>query len=286
MTTTFFNPQGEPIWVKDADGFLEYMAYDVATGAQIKDIQDVNTADTSEFTDLPSGWSTPSGGGLNLVTQDVVDDKGRTTEETDPDGNVTYTVYLDALHEVRVYPGWNTATDTTTGPTQVYFPNETLTMSATPSVTAGTPNGTEAISDVQTLTVDVKNAAGQVTAEDAYFNLAGVTFAMGVIGTAGTNYYQTQYSYDALGNLDRTETPNGTIYRTVNDSLGGDQRLGGHERRRRHRQRPNRRRCDGQQHDGDERLAIRQRRRGRRQPDADHGLCRRRRGRPGDAILL
>ena len=180
----------------------------------------MNTADTSEFTDLPSGWSTPSGGGLNLVTQDVVDDKGRTIKETSPAGNVTYTVYLDALHEVRVYTGWDSTTDTATGPTEVEFSNETLTMSATPSVTDGVPNGSEAISDVQTLTVDVKNAAGQVTAEDDYFNLAGVTFAMGVIGTAGTNYYQTQYSYDSLGNLDRTETPNGTIYRTVNDSLG------------------------------------------------------------------
>ena len=148
--------------MKDADGYLEYMAYDVATGAQITDIQDVNTADTSEFTDLPSGWSTPSGGGLNLVTQDMVDDKGRTIKETSPAGNVTYTVYLDALHEVRVYTGWDSTTDTATGPTEVDFSNETLTMSATPSVTDGVPNGSEAISDVQTLTVDVKNAAGQV----------------------------------------------------------------------------------------------------------------------------
>ena len=36
----------------------------------------MNTADTSEFTDLPSGWSTASGYGSNLVTQDVVDDQG------------------------------------------------------------------------------------------------------------------------------------------------------------------------------------------------------------------
>ena len=70
-------------------------------------IVDVNTADTSEFTDLPSGWTTPTGGGLNLVTTDQVDALGRTTEETSPAGNVTYYVYLDAQHEVRIYPGWN-----------------------------------------------------------------------------------------------------------------------------------------------------------------------------------
>ena len=70
--------------MKDADGFLDYMAYDPATGALVTSIQDVNTADTGEFTDLPTGWTTPTGGGLNLVTQDQVDAQGRTTEETVP----------------------------------------------------------------------------------------------------------------------------------------------------------------------------------------------------------
>ena len=48
-----------------------------------------------------------------------MDALGRTTEETDPDGNVTYTVYDDVDHEVRVYQGWNSSTDTPTGPTDV-----------------------------------------------------------------------------------------------------------------------------------------------------------------------
>jgi hypothetical protein len=30
---------------------------------------------------------------------------GRTIEETDPNGNITYTVYNDAEREIRVYPG-------------------------------------------------------------------------------------------------------------------------------------------------------------------------------------
>ena len=141
------------------------------------------------------------------MTQYQVDAKGRTTEETDPDGNVTYAVYLDAQQEVRVYPGWDSTTDTTTGPTQVSINDpaggfsETLTMTATPRVTDGAPDGSEAISDVQSLTVDVTNAAGQVIAEDDYFNLAGLTFAPGVIGTLGVNYYQTLFGYDAVGNL-------------------------------------------------------------------------------------
>jgi len=106
----------------------------------------------------------PRAVGQNLVTQDVGDAKGRTTKETSPTGSVTYTVYLDTLHEVRVYTGWNSTTNTATVPTEVIFKNETLTMAATPAVTSGAPNGSEAISAVQTLTVYETNAAGQVTA--------------------------------------------------------------------------------------------------------------------------
>ena len=89
----------------------------------------------------------PSGGGLNQITTYQVDSLGRTTEETDPNGNVTYTVYIDVDHEVRVYPGWNSSTNTTTGPTQVYREDwtngytETLTMTATPAVSGGVPTG-------------------------------------------------------------------------------------------------------------------------------------------------
>src|SRR5262249_7255699 len=107
VTTTYFDTNGNVVWTKDADGYIQYNAFDAVTGAQLTHIDDVNTADSGEFTNLPSGWTTPSGGGLNLVTSDVVDALGRTTKETSPAGNITYTVYLDPQHEVRVYQGWN-----------------------------------------------------------------------------------------------------------------------------------------------------------------------------------
>ena len=156
VTTTFFDAFGNPQWVKDADGFIQYAAFDTATGAMTTSIVDVNTADSGEFTNLPSGWATPAGGGLNLVTTDVVDALGRTTEETSPGGNVTYIVYLDTQYEVRVYAGWDAATGTPTGPTEVvrHDPSgydETLTMTATPHLTNGVPDGTEAIGGLQTL---------------------------------------------------------------------------------------------------------------------------------------
>ena len=62
----------------------------------VKTIADVDTTQTGDFADLPSGWSTPAGGGLHLTTTYEVDALGRTTKETDPNGDVTYTVYNDA----------------------------------------------------------------------------------------------------------------------------------------------------------------------------------------------
>jgi hypothetical protein len=63
---------------------LTYTAYDAATSAAVKTIIDVDTTQTSDFTGLPSGWSTPTGGGLHLITTVEVDDLGRTTKMTDP----------------------------------------------------------------------------------------------------------------------------------------------------------------------------------------------------------
>ena len=101
-----------------------------------------------------------------------MDGLGRTTKLTDANGNVTYTVYKDANHEVRVYAGWDDATDRPTGPTQVYREDrpgsytETLTMSATPAVSGDRPTGTESISGVQTLSRQLhqQRRAGRPTA--------------------------------------------------------------------------------------------------------------------------
>jgi hypothetical protein len=77
---------------------------------------------------------------------------------------------------------------------------ETLTMSATPHLTNGAPDGTEAISGLQSLSRTYVSDGGQVTRQDDYFNLAGLTYSTALyIGTAGTNYYSTTVGYDARG---------------------------------------------------------------------------------------
>ena len=210
----------------NADGYLSYTQFDPATGAVVEQFQDVNTSDTSEFSNLPSGWTTPTGGGLNLVTSYVVDSLGRVTKQTNPNGTVDYFVYIDANNQVNEYDGWNSSTDKPTGPTQVTIDDmaagytETLTMSATPAVSGGVPTGTESIADVQSLSRSYTNDAGQVIEEDNYFNLGGLTYSSGAMGTSGVNYYQTQYGYDADGRQSVVIDPQGTITITVFDGQG------------------------------------------------------------------
>src|SRR5262249_18331989 len=145
---------------------------------------------------------------------------------TDPDGNVTYTVYLDTNYEVRVYPGWQSGSNTTTGPTQDYRYDrpgsyvETMTMSATPHTTSGKPDGTEAVGNVQSLSRDGLNSAGQLVYQDRYLNLSSITYGTSVtLGTSGTNYYRSTLDYDSRGRQYRTLTPTGTYNKTLFDGL-------------------------------------------------------------------
>ena len=222
---TAYDPTGRPVWFKDGAGFLAYTGYDPGTGAAVKAIADVDTARTGDFTGLPAGWATPAGGGLHLVTTAEVDLLGRTTRLTLPNGRVDYTTYNDVAHEVRSYLGWTGIGPT--GPTVVARADwgrgytENLTMSAGPVVSGGRPTGTEAVSGVRSLSRAYTNPAGQVTHTDAYFNLTGLTYtSAAALGFPNTHYYRTKYGYDAAGRPSRTESPTGTIYRTVYDGLG------------------------------------------------------------------
>jgi RHS repeat-associated protein len=222
-TETVFDTYGRPIWEKDAGGFITYTAYDDLTGAVTGTIEDVDTSLPGTPSTLPSGWATPTGGGLNLVTSYQVDDLGRVTREDTPAGRVNLTVYNDAAHEVRYYPGWNDLSSVPTQPTVVTREDragrytETLTMTAP----RGYPLGSEPISQVQSLSRQYMNDAGQVVAEDDYFDLAGLTYSTSTsLGTSGVNYYRTEYGYDHGGLRNKTVSPEGTIYRTVYDGQG------------------------------------------------------------------
>jgi len=72
---------GRLTWAMDQRGFISHRTYNLATGAIAQMIQDV---DTSVVSGAPAGWNTPSGGGLNLVTDFQHDDQGRLLQTLGP----------------------------------------------------------------------------------------------------------------------------------------------------------------------------------------------------------
>ncbi len=224
--TVVFDALGRATWSKDAAGFLTYTEYDAATGAVVKVIEDVDVAETGDFVGLPSGWTTPTGGGQHRITTAEVDELGRPTKVTYPSGIVDYTVYDDANDEVRLYAGWNAGAPT--GPTIVSRMDESgtysevLTMSATPAVDGGgRPTGAEAIGGLKSLSRTFYNDAGQTVAQHDYFNLSGLTYSTSAsLGTPGTHYYRTEQRIGKQGLPNRILTPAGTITRTEYDGQG------------------------------------------------------------------
>jgi len=246
----FYDDYGRPIWTKDEDGYINYTDYDAATDAVIKVIIDADTSQTGDFNhDVPSGWTTPADGGLHLITTYEVDDRGRTTKVTDPNGNVSYVVYKDVpddvetgngtatiLREVRTYAGWSSGQ--TTGPISVWREvvfdesgtsntshyTESLTIDVTPAVDGGgNPTGAETFqtADIESLSRSYLNEGGQTTHDDAYYSLSGMTYSLDPdVGSSSSNYLRTKYSYCIRGWLNRTEYPDGTIHRTEYHPIG------------------------------------------------------------------
>jgi len=229
-----FDEWGRTAWHQDEAGKYTRYQYETLTGALTTLSED---ADKDSLTGPTGGDWITTADGLNAITSIGVDALGRTISVTAPNGNITRTVFLDAAHEVRVYEGWHASgmTYAATGPTTVIKRNqdtasgsifyEVLTMTATPGVSGSNPTGGESISGLLTLSRSITNEAAQITSDENYYNLSGVTYNGSDLTLVDPqdevdHFYRKTYAYDSTGQVTRYVGPTDTIYRTLRDDLG------------------------------------------------------------------
>ncbi len=228
-----FDIYGNRIWLQDERGFITYHEYDVLSGQVTQTIQDVDDAQLT----VPSGWSTPSGGGQHLITDYQYDDLDRPVQTLGPlhtvdlDGTPTavrtasWTVYQDDDYETWTAPGYATGTApsytyTLVNPVSIQKRNAAGTrresIQATRASTSGALSASDSFSQASyvrwAITSEDPEIVGRVTAQWQYFLIP----ASGD-GTEGTHYHETTFGYDACGRQNKQQTPGGTITRSVFD---------------------------------------------------------------------
>jgi hypothetical protein len=228
----FFDQHGYEAWQMDERGFITKFEFDLPRGALVRQVDDV---DTAVETDHPDGWSTPSGGGLNLVSDFEHDPLGRQTQSLGPGHTVdiggtptavrtaNWTVYDDEAHETRVGRGYATGT----------APNYTFTLVNPVSITKRDANGNGANGGNVTEEIQAvrSSTAGKLLPTDDFPQSTFIRWTTHQYidcclpaslrvyhnipssgeGTAGTNYDQTTFGYNSMKRRNRTVSPGGTI---------------------------------------------------------------------------
>jgi len=232
-------------WTKHEDGSLSYTRIS-EDGNVEREIQDVDTDETGDFEELPSGWSNSAG--LHLKTIYTYDDYGRLETVEYPGGRKTKYAYM-CMSTTDTNPTEETTTHLVTlqtpyvdaGGTNYNYAPMTITVTnlAGEPVTdaAGIPDtatdGNLANDwDKSKTSVDEAfdcdgsgkltyrteysyNGSGQLQYVDRYHDIP----ASGA-GSEGTNYYRTEYAYDSYGRRWKTEEASGTITITQVDAIG------------------------------------------------------------------
>jgi RHS repeat-associated protein len=236
-----FDQYGNLTWLKDERGFLTRWKPDAATGGVLQRIDDVDTAQISDTPSVPATWTTPSGGGLHLVTDFTLDNLGRTTQELGPSHAIdlsgtsttlrraTWTVYKDTVPEVRIGRGYATGT----APSYTYTlidPVSVITLDQSGRhirdiIATRDPGVTGVLTASEDFSVQSRwarwiqryfsNNERRITYQRVYFAIP--TSGDGV---SGMNYNQTSYGYTTTGLLNRTQTPGGAIRSSVYNAKG------------------------------------------------------------------
>lgn len=230
----YFDEYGYLTWTMDERGYINRNIYDIPTGTVTQQIQDV---DTGEATDVPAGWVTPSGGGLNLISDFELDDRGRIIQELGPvhtidlEGVATeirtanWVVYKSDVDENQIWRAQGYATGT--APSYNYTlinpvsiakadknGNPLESIQATRAFTSGKllPTDTFAQTSYVSWTTNQYTECCLLESMRAYH-----TIPASGSGSSGTNYDQTDYGYDSMKRRNRTVTPGGTITFNVFD---------------------------------------------------------------------
>jgi RHS repeat-associated protein len=235
---------GNLTWTKDERGYITRQVYDATKGVMSQRIQDVNTTVT---TDEPSGWTTPTGGGSHLVSDNEYDDEGRITQVLGPSHEAIVSGTATTLRTAT----WTVYKETAKPASGTWYANQT--WKAQGYATGTSPNYTYALVDPVTdtrtdeagRTVNLivskrSTGSGRLSASDTLaqsdwkrwtntgYNDKGQktyvrvyhTIPSSGSGSSGTNYDQTDFAYDTMGRLNRTKSPGGTIARTLYDARG------------------------------------------------------------------
>jgi RHS repeat-associated protein len=239
------DPYGFLTWIKDERGFLTRFQVDQASSGLIQRIDDVATSQITDSPSVPTGWTTPSGGGLHLITDFTPDSLGRVVLHLGPphsiDLNGTSTVvrrliqtlYLDAQATFWQAGGYATGTS----PNYTYNlldPVAVNKLDQSARITDRTwskrisgATGLLSLSGAQP--DDFSDQTQWVTWEKFSYNnnerapnykYAYFSIPSSGLGTKGTNYNETDYDYDAIGRFNRILSPAGTITRLVYNARG------------------------------------------------------------------
>jgi RHS repeat-associated protein len=243
--TEQFDTNGNLVWLRDERGFITYYQYDPSLGVVTQTIEDV---DGSQLT-LPTGWTTPAGGGLHLVTDYTYDSQGRLTQSlgpahtvgglsqfsSDENGTVpvtvrraTWNVYQDTAYQVWSAQGFlqpDSGTYTLVNPVSVtLYDVGGAVLEQIQLTLSGTLTFTSVPCPLFPVPLDQSTYVRWTTYQyDAYVpsRLASTCVYHAIpasgSGSAGTNYDQTTFAYDWMGRRNMQKSPGGTITRTVFD---------------------------------------------------------------------
>jgi len=234
-TKTVYDGMGNPQWMMDELGFITYQGFDAITGAITTLIRDV---DTSQVTGEPSGWTTPSGGGLHLQTDYESDFLGRVTRELGPEHSVQleetdtstttirttiFKVYVESAHELWTAQGYATGSTgsysfKTVGAVLIERTNVAQQLvdriEATRLSNNGAPSPSETFSQGRWVKWShfIYDNADLLIERRSYYLIPSSGD-----GTSGSNFNALHLGYDSMDRQNKEVSPGGTITRKVFD---------------------------------------------------------------------